>query len=654
MLDQRRWMVRREGKQPTSAHVARPKDYEPPAGKDDPNQEYWAFRWTVPAVWATHERAAAVKNMEGLSYVLHPAGEVDEALRLICFDFDNCLLNVRDGYVEDDIDEFLFLVNSYTEYSRSGNGLHCFALVRCPAFRNNLRKPIGQAHVDVLCSSQIAVTGQPFQGYTALNEIPFEFLEQLPFFTYEPAVTLMEHPEWWDDEDFGIDEKHEFLIDLMEKFTPAVQGECGQEKLFAAACRLLQHGVTGHEAAALLSHVSADPEFSLADIQRTIECAYPHVQADSSFATCGSENEFEVLKPSKKNPKDERDRGYGFTPIPVNELMAMDLKLEYLVDRAFIGEGALLIGGREKTFKTGLALDLLLSLATGAKFLNEFKVMDTRSAVIFTAEIGMPSAQHLIKRISASKDIDPSTLTALDVVDTIPRFQVDRQGNPISTDAIRGLKKYLDDRKPQVAVFDPFYFAIGGAAVGDMYAIGAILRLITDICKDRGVWAILCHHACKGSKEDEARPMELNDLYGSGVGAYARQWALLSHQEPFSQGRAKLYLNMGGSATGDRGVWELGIDEGQDDGIMERVWNVSICRRGDSQTIISEPSILEALKALQGSKGVSVTDLQFYLGASSPGAIDRVLRGMIQEGGPIEMKPGKKFELRETPEEGLF
>lgn len=644
MLDQRRWMVIREGKQPLSAHVTKPADYTPPAGQEDPNDSYWKFRWSVPTVWAIHDRAAAVPNMESLSYVLHPAGEVDDALRLICFDFDGCLKNKLD----EEIDEFLFLINSYTAYSRSGNGLHCFVLVKCPAFRNNLRKPIANCHVDILCSSQVAVTGRVYQGYIAMNEIPFSFLEQLPFFKYESVTMATEHPEWWDSEDFGIDPKHDFLVHMMENFTMAIQGESGQTKLFAAACRLLQHGVTGHEAAALLAHMPANPEFSLEDIQRTLECAYPHVQSEGSFATRGPNNEFEILKPSKKRKRDKRDKGYGFLPVPVDELMAMDLKLEYLVDRAFVGEGPLFIGGREKSFKTGVAFDLILSLATGKPFLGEFAVLDMRSAVVFTAEIGMPMAQNLIKRIARSKDIDPGRLSDVDIVDTIPRFQVDRLGNPIDPVIIQGLKRFLDDRKPQIAVFDPLYFAMGGAAVGDMYEIGAVLRLITDVCKDRGVWAILCHHSRKGTKDDESRPMELNDLYGAGVGAYARQWALLSHQEPFRKGKAKLYLNMGGSATGDRGVWELCIDEGQDDGILDRVWNISIQQIGEDQIMISEPNIKKALRALSNKNGVGLGDLQFWLNAPNQAAVERVLHGMVVKGGNIGMLPGKKFELRET------
>jgi hypothetical protein len=648
MLEQRRWMVRPEGKQPISAHVSKPADYAPPAGAEDPTELYWKYRWTTPAVWSTHTRAAAVPRMEGLSYVLHPAGDTDETLRLICFDFDKCLDNPFAGHVQDAIDEFLYLANSYTEYSRSGVGLHCFVLVRCPAFRNLLHKPVGDdAHVDVLCSSQIAVTGKPFQGFTALNEVSYEFVQQLPFFSFEPATVDTEHPEWWDNDEYGITEQNEFLIDRMENFTAAVEGDGGQTKLFAAACRILQHGITGHEAAALLAHVPADPPFSEADIQRTLECAYPRVMAEQSFATEGPVNEFPVLGPSKKAKKDKRDKGYGFVPVPVNELMAMDLKLEYLVDRAFVGEGAMFIGGREKTFKTGIAVDLLLSLATGCKFLDEFAVMDTRSSVIFTAEIGMPSAQQLIRRISKAKGIDASKIPGMDVVDSIPRFQVDRNGKPIEQDAINGLKRYLDERKPQVAVFDPLYFAMGGAAVGDMYEVGAVLRLITEICKDRGVWAILCHHARKASKDDEARPMELNDLYGSGVGAYARQWALLSHQEPFANGRANLFLNMGGSAAGDRFVWELTIDEGQADGILDREWNTSIVRRGEDQMIISEPSVLDALRSLGGTKGAGLSDLQFYLNAPQQASVDRILRKLIQEGGSVEMLPGKRFKLRE-------
>ena len=651
MVDLNRWMIRPKGKLPESARETRPIDYEPPAGKEDPNSAYWRHRWTVPAVWTSYEEAASYvarhMDVEGLSFVLYPAaGEYGRRKRIICFDFDHCF---TDGALDPAVADFLDTVGSFAERSRSGNGLHVFVIVECEAFTNNLAKPIGGCKVDVMCSAQIAVTGDVYDGHEDLVEVPFAFVQNLPFFAFKEAKEDSEHPDWWAEDPIEeIPERLQHLAAVMEDWPTAVEGERGSEKLFAAASRLIEHGVTGREAEALLGCVPAIPAFEGKQIRRTIECAYARVTAEGGVNTKGPENEFPLLAVPDIIPEDPDD--YGFNPIPVGELMQMDLKLEYLVDRAFVGEGSLFIGGREKCFKTGVVFDLIISLATGKPFLGEFEVLDHRTSVVFTAEIGLPSAQALIGRVAESKGIDVNKLNGFDVVDTIPSFSTDKHSGKFTNEvAMSKLQKYLDRHKPQVAVFDPLYFAMGGAGVGDMYEVGQVLRNISKICTERKIWAVFCHHARKASREDEAQPMELHDLYGSGVGAYARQWALLSHAQPFRNGVASLYMNMGGSAAGDRGLWRLTIDEGQDEAILGRKWNVSIEAEDFSEAgtgTVTDEALVEAIRALDGGKGVTTSELQFFIQAENSAVVDKALR-LAMKREIVEMKGGKKFSIKE-------
>jgi hypothetical protein len=642
---------------PISAHSTKPFDYEPPNGLTDATSTQWKYRWNQPCIWSTYEAAKSLidrdDSYEGLSYVLHPAGEDDIELRLICLDFDGCLDD--DCTLDSEVETLIAELGTFTEYSRSRRGLHVFLLVKTRPFTNIRGAIVGECTVDVLCNAQIAVTGDAI--FTELQTIDFEILEALPFFTFKEVVNLDDHNDLWEDEAENISKDHEYLIDVMEQWPTAISGKHGQQKLFAAACRLLQHGVKGHEAELLLELMPADPPFSQSDIRRTIECAVPHIIADGSIATL-SQATIPWGQPGSYQDKDEFDvvevipikHNYGFDPVPVRELMRQDLKLEYVIEGAFVGEGALFIGGREKCFKTGITADLLVSLSTGLDFLNTFKVNRRMSSAMFTAEIGMPSAQNLFTRIADSKGIDPLSLDGIDIIDTIPSFTIDkRTGQPANIEAVRGLKSYLENCKPDIAVFDPLYFAMGGSGVGDMYEIGAVLKNISDICRDRGVWAIYCHHAKKGSVEDEGRPMQLTDLYGAGVGAYARQWLLLSHAEPFRNGVARLFMSIGGSASGDRGIWNLTIDEGVPDDIIGRGWN--ICTSKDENEIaggeLGTKAIEDAIDLLAGSKGANAKDIRFLLNNPSQAALENKLRDMVRSG-VLSMLPGKNFERRDT------
>lgn len=180
MTAERRWMVRpvRDGrqKQPFSAHETRPVDYEPPAGHDDPNTSYWRWRWSCPAVWASYEQALSYwqrhpNQVEGLSFVLHPAGDKSAKRRLICFDFDDAFSPY--GVLDPNVEALLDVLGTFSEYSRSRSGLHVFLYVDdCIPFVNILQEPFGLCKVDVLCSAQVAVTGDIFGPENSVSTHP--------------------------------------------------------------------------------------------------------------------------------------------------------------------------------------------------------------------------------------------------------------------------------------------------------------------------------------------------------------------------------------------------------------------------------------------------------------------------------------------------
>lgn len=644
LTDQARWMIRPAGKQPVSAHETKPTEYEPPPGVDDPNSSYWRWRWTVPAVWATFDKARSYADrfpdVEGLSFVLHPAGRVEPGRRLIALDFDSAVSET--GEVDAAVVQTLETLGTWTEFSRSGRGLHAFLLVDdCPAFVNNLKKSIGNCHVDILCSAQVAVTGQALDETTPVKRISFDELKALPFFSFAEAKGQSTQPDWWAEDPLDdVLPEHGFLVSHMT-MEEAIEGHGGSQVLFAAACTLANHGVTGRAAEALLRLVPASPPFEPEDIQRTIECAYARVMADGEFDSEGAVNEFDVIPEAPQSDKPKSSL-YGFDPVPIGDLVRADLKIEYLVDRAFIGEGALIVGGKEKCFKTNLCMDLAISLITGGEFLGEFSVLERREVSFFTAEIGKAAAQQLALRVMRSKGLDPMSVDGLDVIDTVPNLSLDpRTRKPIDKRGAVGLKAYLRDRRPGVAIFDPLYWALSGASVGDMYEMGATLRWITEACNDYGIWPIFCHHGRKGSKEEQYQPMVLSDLYGAGVQQFARQWMLVSHAEDFRDGKANLFVRIGSSGAGDRGLWRLTVDEGQSDVIVDKRWQINIVREG-SETGLSDQSVLEAIKALDNGKGVALADIKFMLDAPSEAAVDQTMRRLISMG-LVQMIPGKRF-----------
>lgn len=642
MTDQRRWMSRTRGtKLPFSALPETPEGVEDPKG--------WRYSWNDRKVWADFPTALVFMEEEkneadGLCYVLHPAGDNSEQLRLVCLDFDKCIND--EGVIDPEVGKLLESLDTFVESSVSGRGVHAFILVKCKPFKNALQRSFGGCKVDVLCSSQVAVTGTIYNGYSTLGEVPFSVVEQ--FQVKEKELSSEDMPDIWSEE-FEVDFDLSRLQSVMENWEPCYRsskgsqlGAGGDVEMFHAMTELAREGVTGNQALDLAQYVPQDPPFEQDELKHKIESAYRSVAIDEDdFGGKSAQFEFDVVTDYVPPTDEEKVKAkYGFTPIKLSVLDSMDLEVGFAVEGLLVDKESLFIGGREKSFKTGIAADLALSLTTKSPFLNKFNVLGgSKKVAFFTAEIGLRAAKNLFNRICRSKGISPSSINDIDIIDSLPSFQINQFTNlPSDPNAIRGLKQYFKDAKPNVAVFDPLYLAMSGAAVGDMYAIGAVLNNMNSICREFDVWPVFCHHAKKdNSKEFEA--MQLTDFYGSGVSAFARQWVLMSHAEKFQDGIASLYCNAGGSAAGDCGLWRVTIKEGKSDELLDRKWDVEVHEETEEAQIENaEEIVLNALRYFGTEQ--TLASIEGYVLLKDKFLLQSTLKKLVMDG-KANMSGGK-------------
>lgn len=618
MTSKRRWMVRggsAGGKRAKSILESPPPNYVPKPGE---SKNSWRYRWNRPELWATYEDASkyAAEHQLDLTFVVHPLAD-EGTERLVCFDFDHA---ISEGALHSEVSVLLNQLSSYTEYSRSGEGLHTFFIVHTDEpFQNIPQVPLGgDVKLDVFTSNAVAVTGRTYaKGFQEVRSISNEFLSSLPFFQRKERKVSdcdVDFSEWWDDNESPLDDTHEYLIDRMENWAPAVKDYGRSSTAFAAACEILREGVIGWQALRLLQLVETTPALTEDELKHKLEDAYKATKDDGTFNTGFQEmddfTEFEAFTDTTEQtePTDKKDKKRRI--YTVSQLMAEDFEFDWAITDLMIANQATIIGGREKCFKTSIAVDLLYSLATGTTFLNRFESPKKRSSVLFTAEIGHAAAKNLIGRISSARGHNPSTVDNMFIADFVPSFYTSSANEKRTLNKIN---KILDSMgNPEIAVFDPLYFAMGEASVGDMYQIGDILNKITTLCTSRDIWPIFCHHAKKDNTKD-GQPMELHDLYGAGVSAFARQWVLLSHASPFERGQAHMFCRFGGSSTGDRDVWDLKIDEGQLDEILtERVWNVTI-KRAD-ETSVGSHNDTDVLDQIPYDEAISVSNISAITG----------------------------------------
>jgi hypothetical protein len=242
--------------------------------------------------------------------------------------------------------------------------------------------------------------------------------------------------------------------------------------------------------------------------------------------------------------------------ISAADLDAEDIQVEYLVDR-LLAAMPTVIGGRFKTLKTLIMLDLLVSMSSGTRFLNKWKCKKVKVGV-WSGESGRLAVQNAMRRICKARGIRMSDCE-LDLHFTLPplysRTDLDLMARLI---VIEGYK----------AVFiDPAYLCLldsqTAARAGNVFVMGAALQPLTEVGQATGCLVGLVHHFGKWTDSNNFTPAELGELSQAGMAEWPRQWLLLSRRAPYQHdGKHLLYMTAGGSLGQS---WQVGIDVDEGD-----------------------------------------------------------------------------------------
>src|SRR5262249_29799038 len=143
------------------------------------------------------------------------------------------------------------------------------------------------------------------------------------------------------------------------------------------------------------------------------------------------------------------------------------------------------IGGPKKVLKSGIAIDLAISLATGTPLLGfeRFAVPKAVRVLVLNGESGNSTVQETAVRIARQQGIDPLTL---DVIwgDELPQL-----ANP---QHLADLEGTLAEQKVQVVVVDPAYLCLlaggprDGPQASSLFDMGAIYSQVARACLKAG------------------------------------------------------------------------------------------------------------------------------------------------------------------------
>lgn len=170
--------------------------------------------------------------------------------------------------------------------------------------------------------------------------------------------------------------------------------------------------------------------------------------------------------------------------IDSKQLLAMDLRPRFIVKNVFVERQPGVIGGRSKTLKTNLAVDLVVSLGTGTPFLGEFETSPCR--VGFWS--GEATIRETAKRVAESRRVDLADSSVWWCFE-LPKLSY--------ADHLQYLAELIADKSLDVCVLDPLYLSLLSPEIanqaGNLFTMGLALQPLSELCQSAGATVIVLH-----------------------------------------------------------------------------------------------------------------------------------------------------------------
>ncbi len=328
--------------------------------------------------------------------------------------------------------------------------------------------------------------------------------------------------------------------------------------------------------------------------------------------------------------------------IDSTEFLNSQFHLNWLVENCLVDDQPGVIGGPSKACKTGIALDLAVSLASATPFLGHFNVPVRKRVAFLCAESGQAVLQNRFRAVLHQKGIESVERNQLKWCFRVPKAT--------DQESLDQLSEQLRRTRSEVVILDPLYLCLttAGKAVAssDLYAMGPMIEQLSRACLDAGAMPILVHHFTKSAAKSRKKesPPELSDLSQAGIGEFARQWILVGKRNDFDpeSGKFELIVSIGGSAWGGNTI-RLDIEEGTSlGGFGSRYWLPRVLPR----TLKGQPLNAANVENTLSKRQQRIIRLLHEKGGETLSVIRKNVKGAtatLQD----ELKELKKLELIE-------
>jgi hypothetical protein len=178
-----------------------------------------------------------------------------------------------------------------------------------------------------------------------------------------------------------------------------------------------------------------------------------------------------------------------------HQLQACPAPRRWLIEGLWANQGVGIVGGEPKSYKSWLALDLAVSVASGAPCLRRFPARQKGPVVFFPAEDPLHVVRARLQAITQAAGVAFETLD-LHVI-TAPTLRLD-----VADDRVR-LRNAVADVRPKLLVLDPFV-RLHRADENAAAEVAPLLGFLRTLQRRYGTAVVMVHHARKGAAHARA------------------------------------------------------------------------------------------------------------------------------------------------------
>jgi hypothetical protein len=326
-----------------------------------------------------------------------------------------------------------------------------------------------------------------------------------------------------------------------------------------------------------------------------------------------------VRYPQPIDPSGSPPLAHGMNPLPVqraSQLASAGPQTQWLVKELWTEQAVGILGGEPKCCKSFLALDLAVSVASGAACLRQFPVRRTGPVLLFPAEDSLAVVRGRLEGIATAAQVGFDSLPVQ--VITAPALRLDTEPDR------QRLAQTVRQQRPVLLILDPL-IRLHRVDENDATQMAVLLSFLRQLQRQFQLAVLLVHHARKDSHA--SRPGQAlrgsSELHGWGdSNLYIRrkgsQLTLSTeHRAAPSQDHIPLQLTQTGSALALRIAQPAALPLETPPAPIERVRQIL--------TQLHEPAPVHRLQKLCGIRTTKVCSALAEL--STLGEVVRDARG---------------------------